>query len=431
MQNIPDRFPARLLDRLVSCMGYFIELMIQLELQFGHRIDESRLERALDLVLDAEPVLGCRFVDHPKHPFWERLDTDHRKNFQIVQDEESFEDFRNTALDSTRGPQVLGCHWRRGEGDRLLIKVGHEVADAGAVKEISSTLSNIYGQLKDDPGYQPEPNISGSRSVRQILRHVPVYAYPKIAWNLIRENWRNTHPLETHSFDLDDVPFSTPKYILHHFPKERVEGMAEYGRKTNATLNDLLVAAYFRAQAAEGDWDGKAQLRLGTTVDTRRYLPSGRGDGICNLSTIEYNFLDRNLGDDFDATLARVAAFNNWRKARWIGLNAYVGGSPLFKFIPFHRQKKLFRDVAEWGIAHQNAANAITNMGSIKPEDVSLDGPPETAWLLVPPIRPPMLGIGVSGYNGTLTLSVGTYPEGMKQVDMVRVFHRIDSELPA
>ena len=70
--GIPLRFPTNIADRLYYCMrgvntGYF-----HMILSLDGRIDEKRLARAARLAADAEPLLGCRFVDHWFLPYWER-----------------------------------------------------------------------------------------------------------------------------------------------------------------------------------------------------------------------------------------------------------------------------------------------------------------------------------------------------------------------
>lgn len=68
---IPDRIPSVYLDRLLlgmeaSGVGRFV---IQMEMVFPASLDVKRLTTALDLMLDAEPVLGCRMVPDPKLPY--------------------------------------------------------------------------------------------------------------------------------------------------------------------------------------------------------------------------------------------------------------------------------------------------------------------------------------------------------------------------
>jgi NRPS condensation-like uncharacterized protein len=84
IEAIPKRIPSAISDQLVEHLSFALDLMIQLELDFNARLDVERLSKAIDIALDAEPVLGCRWVPHWRKPWWERLDRSHRQSFWLV-----------------------------------------------------------------------------------------------------------------------------------------------------------------------------------------------------------------------------------------------------------------------------------------------------------------------------------------------------------
>jgi NRPS condensation-like uncharacterized protein len=428
MNSIPRRFPSRTVDRGVSLLGYAGDMMIQLELEFAEQLDAERLARAFDLTLDAEPVLGCRFVDHWRRPYWERLNERERETFLLTEEQGEYEAFKTSSLDAYAGPQIKACVWRSSNRDRLLLKVSHVVADAGGVKEIASSVASTYSRLTDEPTHRPVPNTGGSRSLWQVMRRVPWYAYPKIYLNHLRDSWSNWVPTATHTVPLEDGPRTPLVFVCRLLHAEWATYLAEYGRARHATVNDVMIAAFYRALVVEGDWNGQSQLRLRTTADLRRYLPSGRAAGICNLSAWEYANLGTDLGDDFDSTLARVTAITRRRKANWIGLSDCLGTWPALWLLPHCWTRRLFRQIVEQAIKERKIGHALTNMGPIDPDSVTFGARPVNAWLLVPPTYPPLLVAGMSGYAGTLTLSAGVYPT---QEDIIeRFLDRILGELP-
>lgn len=61
---IPERFPAVDGDLIMSSaidanIGLFTN---NIEVEFSHKLDRSRLFQALNLIFDAQPILGCRLV---------------------------------------------------------------------------------------------------------------------------------------------------------------------------------------------------------------------------------------------------------------------------------------------------------------------------------------------------------------------------------
>lgn len=409
-------------------LGIF-EGMIQLEMLFPVALDADKLGRAAALLLDMQPVLGCRMVAHPKNPFWQRLGEAERANFFVARDGAEFVRFKNMPLDIFNSPQAAVYLLPEGAGCRVLIKVSHEVSDAGGVKEVGADLCSLYNALGRDPGFVPAPNVSGSRSAKQVLRRLRISKYPGILVDALRELWDVSVPAASHSLPVPATSDRTIKFSERHIPAERVLRLSEYGRARGATLNDMLIAAVYRSMAAVGGWDGKSQLRLSITFDLRRwYLDDGRPGGICNLSSFEFPNLGANLGKDFEETLSRVNAFTRRRKARLPGIPR-LSWLAMFKLMSYSRLVRFFDGIETMAVKHRNFSDAFTNMGPIKPGDISFDGQcPSAAWLLAPAALPPLFAAGLSGYAGTLTISAGAPVPCMEIVDAF--LDRAVAELP-
>ncbi len=71
--TIPKPLPVRFSDRINFTGGEVYVPEIHLILDFEGTVEKKRLHRSLRLLLDAEPVIGCRFVDHWRKPYWMRL----------------------------------------------------------------------------------------------------------------------------------------------------------------------------------------------------------------------------------------------------------------------------------------------------------------------------------------------------------------------
>jgi NRPS condensation-like uncharacterized protein len=428
MGNTPRRIRAQQTDHLINAMSCTSDMMIQLELEFDDLLDADRLAKALDLTLDAEPVLGCRFVSHWRKPYWERLERSNRETFLFAKDEGEYAAFRNTSMDPYSGPQIKACLWRSSSGDRLLLKVSHEIADAAALKDISCTISNLYSKLASEPHLQPQPNLKGSRSIWQVMRHIRWYSYPRICVDSLRDSWPLLRHPKTYTLPLEAGPRAPLAFAARLLADNQVACLAEYGRARDATLNDVMLAAFFRALVSDGNWDGCSQLRLGTSVDLRGYIPSGRAEGICNLSVamIGYPDLGTDLGDDFASTMERIAFLTRSRKANWLGMGMCLGIVPL-GYLPHGWVTRLLTKMTDQAYKKGYSMYALTNMGAINPDHVAFETHPSNAWLLAP-TYPPGLMLGLSGYAGTLTLSAGVYPPQKEAVE--RFLDRVLSELP-
>jgi len=74
-------------------------------------------------------------------------------------------------------------------------------------------------------------------------------------------------------------------------------------------------------------------------------------------------------------------------------------------------------------------AHAFTNTGPIDPSAVTFGSKPVMARLLPPPNYPPLFAVGISGYEGTLTLSAGVYSIQRNLVE--RLLDKMVAELPS
>ncbi|MBI5500611.1 MAG: hypothetical protein HY907_10255 [Deltaproteobacteria bacterium] len=431
---IPDRLRGELTDRAIAVIHRLSEMIIPAEAHFDARLDPDRLARAVELVLDAEPVLGCRFVHDAWRPYWERLPRPLDDAFLVAADDASFEAFACEPLDPGRGPQLLACLWPAPDGDRLLVKVGHYAADAGGTKEALETLARTYRRLAVEPRYEPEPNVGGSRSMGQVMRRVPWSARPRIAGNALRglRGLVGGAPPTRFPVTREQRP-GPPRYALRHVEREHVTALAEYGKERGATINDVVATAVLRALSVVADRSRPSELRLLVTADLRRHLPCGRGAGLCNMSGIDPMSLGvpPELDEGFDGLLARVTRHTRGRKASWIGLNDYVAMLPVIGWMPMSWLDGIFGGLIRATNRGLRMPNGLTNMGPIRREAVDFGAAPRRAFLRVPPTFPPNFVLGMSGYGGELSLSAGWYPGSAPEALVERFFDLIVEELRA
>jgi NRPS condensation-like uncharacterized protein len=431
MGKIPERFKARTIDKTAICMRTLAEMVLHFEMEFDHSIDAARLEKALDLILDAEPVLGCRFVTDTLRVYWERLPHDRRRNFTLASSREEYDAFLSAEHKPEAEPQFKGCLLKGDGRDRIALKISHESSDAGGLKEASAILARIYNRLLDDPDYIPEPNLKGSRSILQVLRHVPLLALPRIYLNYLITSFRVMMPSKGFGYRIPGGHDGRPRYSTRHISAEKTSRLAEYGRARGATLNDIMMAAFIRTLASSGGWDGASELHSIMTIDLRRwYIPGGTGEAVCNLSTLDFVILGHKLGAGFDDTLALVTRVIRSRKANWYGLNDYIGTMPSICLFPARFSSWFFNRFFGVAAARGSWVNALTNMGPITDEHTMFGKPAARAWLIIPPMFPPLHLVGMTGYAGGLSFSASSFDGPETRAIIENFLDRLIEELP-
>ena len=417
-EGIPKYFRSETTDRFINFLRENGEMMIQMEMEFEHRLDDDRLAKALDLTLDAEPILGCRFVPQWWRPHWEELGKEDRAVLTIAKDADEYEVFKSASIDTCTGPQIKVILLHAVGSDRLLLKVTHDVTDAAGVKQIAAIVSSVYSKLSADPEYRPEPKVSGSRSSWQVLRYIPWHAYPGILFHYYVRLWPSrVFPIKSGNLPVIVGKRGSLEIANRKIPVDLVNRLAEYRQQHKVTLNDVILASFINAVTSASNRDRRSYLRMVVTVDLRRYMPDEYADGICNLSGVEMFIMKTDSNNSFDLTLARVASFMRWRKERWIGISDYIGLQPVQSIFPYGPMKRVVPRVMRFFMDRGNAPCCFTNMGAIDTSKVSFDMPPVEASLLPPVNYPPSVICCFSSYNGSLTISAGAWSTQKEQIE--------------
>jgi len=191
----------------------------------------------------------------------------------------------------------------------------------------------------------------------------------------------------------------------------------EYSHQHKSTINDIIVTSFFHALIRSVNPGWLPQWKLLVPVDLRQLKPDGKGESICNLSGMELVDLGIKLGNSFDHTLERVASFMRRRKERWIGVGEHVGLAPFSVIFPYAVLKRFLSYFTQISFDVGMAASCFTNMGAINKEDVTFDRPPLDARLLSPVDYPSHIIFCFSSYNGSLTISAGSWPCTKKQIE--------------
>ncbi|MEW5734576.1 MAG: hypothetical protein AB1921_06960 [Thermodesulfobacteriota bacterium] len=432
-----SRIPAVFFDVYMEAFSRIIVPEIHLVCRYLGRLNPELLRKALRLALDAEPVAGCRYVRRFIAPYWERLRPQELDTDQLVMEdkvsESRFEErlvreFLSRKLPET-GPRAAAMLISAPGGDTLVLKVDHRIADAAAVKAFSYGVCNTYRKLSRDPGFVPAPN-KGPRGVDQILSRIPRKSGPKMLALALEEARSTAKPFATLTFSGQGREEGRPSFALRTWDREWTARALEKARMHEATVNDLMLAAYLRALTQETGWKPGRALRIMGTVDVRRYLPGHALPGMANLSSMYCLNLEYILGDDFSQTLVRVKTLMDKAKENFLGLPLMVGGMMLIGLLPAGLKMPAVAGPLLVGGKKDNFPPGYTNLGVLEPDRLSFEGErPVQAFCVTPAARPPFFVLGFSGFSGTLTVSAGTFSSAMPAGRVESLVDRMGQEL--
>jgi NRPS condensation-like uncharacterized protein len=397
-------------------------------ISFNGKIDEQIMKKAVRFSLGAEPVLSCRYVENYLYPLWERVPAAEDQEFcellTTMDADEEISHFLVQAIDPFKSPQVKVLIVRH-QTDTLCINMNHAAGDAAGLKDYLYLLSSIYRGLMADPDYEPAPNVKGSRSLWQVGKHLTFFQKARIA----RQSMTRPRPVSDWRLPLRQADNEDKFILTRRLPPERFRSIREYARQYSGTINDLILAAYFRALYRIIQPDLSMPLRAFVTVDLRRYIPSESAAAICNLSSSVFPNIGNDLGTNLGETMIRVVKKMNELKGAMPGLTIFAMLTIPFKVLPYGSLKQLVHGLME--SAGGASAPGFTNMGIIDSGRLVFPGVNvKDAFITGAVNYPPAFQLGFSSFKESLTFSVCSCGNETNRPLALSVLDLLEEELP-
>jgi NRPS condensation-like uncharacterized protein len=395
------------------------------------QLDEGRLRKAVDLCVVAHPVLGCLLDETGKEPFWRPVDRSEGWGFSVAEGsdiDKQLNDFILVPGDPRKDP-LAQVRLFRGMKDTLCVKMNHVCADGAGTRNYAYLLVSIYNALGRDPGFVPKID-ERERSMRSVLNKYGL----GMRIGLARAAMRFMRKANTQVGRSWQLPVKSSSNTRRTMAVRRIDEawgirITDIAKQHDATLNDMLLAAYFRTLFKIIPVDGSAPVPLQVSVDLRRYNPVTT-DVIGNLSSAIFAAIPPTSAEEFFKTLERVKEVMNRQKARSPLVGAYAIGIP-FRFMNYPKASAAMQQMTAGRANKGVAMPLLSNFGKLEPERLAFDGSdPTDAYITTPIMFPPYLMLGVTGYRGSLTLTSGYCRDGVGNDSVERILDLVLEELP-
>ena len=377
--------------------------VIRALLRFSGRIDPGTLKRAVDLSSGAVPQIRCCFSQE-KHA-WEDRGFTAEQMVRIVdagEGEDPSDKLMLSAIAFFEEPHLKITLVRGRKADSLCVVISHLVADGVGLKQYLALLAGLYTAC--EAGQEPAPQKPGDRSVRQLSKSFRFGEKLRIFSS--KMDYEKQNPSMFLPFEKGE---GEPFCVLRRIEPERFSELHAYAKSRGATLNDLLLAAYFRAHHT---LTGCPKLVLPCPVDARKYLPEASQCGVCNLTSSYMVRLSVGENDSFDKTLRAVSEQMTAQKNSIASLKGPLLLDLLFRMLPYSATRSMFFKTFYIPFI------SFTNIGVLKPELLRF-GRTETAdaYLTTAVKKAPLFQVSVSSFAGRCTLSSNM--EGSQQNRLV------------
>jgi NRPS condensation-like uncharacterized protein len=316
---------------------------------FFGKLDFIRMKKSVAIAADIFPLIRCRFNQNGAHPCWEEKSDTLDEMVRLIETNDQNEEimkFLYKEANTTDGPQLKVAIFRATKNDTLCITVNHMLCDAAGFKDLLYLLSSIYTDINKNSTYPPLTAMH-DRKIRQLLRTFSIRDKLKIYFS---NNNMSIHDSAEFHFEGN---LKNPFIEMRTMPREQFCALKAYAKLHNATVNDVMLTALNRVLF---HIFGRT-ITIPCANDLRKYLPSHKADGICNLVTNISCNIGEELGATFDDTLEKVKSTMNKEKADNSCLKSLSLMETLFDRLPYKTAIKILDK------GFTNPPIAFTNIG--------------------------------------------------------------------
>ncbi|EPR13626.1 condensation domain-containing protein [Ruminiclostridium papyrosolvens] len=437
LYNEEDRagtFPANGHDIYNYVARYnMANLQIQAIMKLDGRLDFDKLKQAVKLSIVVEPILGCRFIEDRK-PYWKPLDNINMIDFCTFEETENIDqaihNFIRDDVDLDFAPMVNVRLIRSGRSDVLAIKMNHACCDGIGTQEYVQLLADIYTKLNQKNGtFEPEPRIAGRKDQDRMFAELGITNQDAIfipGSDICMPTW----PFPWEQSGSNTILMSVSRLHSGH-----LEEISKYAKSLDATVNDYILTAYYRAMLEMGQPIYGVPMEIPVTIDLRRYLPDHKTMAIRNFSGSVNTRLIMLINEPFNRTLKRVSNMMKKIKKGYPGLQSAIGLERLeninFKETLAYYQADTSKTQSTCPLYFgDKCVPTLSNLGILSKSLISFgNNTVIDAFILPPVVRAPGLLLMTSTYNSVLTLAVGYYKSTVSKENIDRLLSLIKNEL--
>lgn len=349
---------AELWDQMHLIFQQYNDHQIHGVLYFSGFLDLDCLKKAVLVTIEQLPELGSRYVEDILRPYWKEIRPlpDEVVTCVMSRDQKAdIETLLTGQTDTFAGPQLKARVVRTEEKDTLCILMNHMICDGAGFKEYLYRLAKAYTGFKRYPAFAPAYKIEGSRSVKQVVKQIGLKNRIKA---LLMPNCQPSEAGQLF-FPLCRDAEKAPFLVSLKLDNTRFEKIKQYSKHANATINDIVIAAFIRVLCTMLDVEDGTPVNLSCVMDLRHYLPDKKAEEICTLTSTILCNIDYLADESFRETVSRVKRTMDKQKSEFPGLKGLLLLDLIFSLFPYRAAKKI---ISRHFI---NPSTSLSNIGII------------------------------------------------------------------
>ena len=360
------RLNAELWDKMHYLFRDFNDRMVHLELHYDFEIDLDVLKNVLICFFEKAPVLHSRFVDNKVSPYWEVMPYRIEDVITVKHSDNVTEDidrFLTQYIPPESELQMkVGVFYYEGKTALCMVE-NHMCMDGGDFKYFIKSFCKAYSDYVGK-GISPIELREGSRSYEAVYND-----FSKAQEKMARNLYRNVCAKDTHKFPLTESNENDRSFIARRrISEETFLRLKTVGKAHGATVNDMLVAAYFYSLYELAHYGHDESVTISCAIDLRRHMKDDEGQGVTNHTAFMQCNIPRRGRNIFETLQYVINSSNLFKKDKFMGLY----GLPLLKFayriLPHSASEEIIK------IGYSNPLLAMSNIGILDHKALALNG---------------------------------------------------------
>ena len=396
-----EKLNAELWDKMHYMFRDYNDRMVHVVLSYDYEINIDSLKSNIICFLEKIPVLHSSFTPNGLDPYWEEKDYTIEDVLTVINEPDDLdtavEEFIMQYLPPESPLQIKFAVINKGGKSTLCIVENHMCMDGGDLKLFLATFCEGYTSIETE-GKSPISKIrSGSRSFEEVYTDMSV-AERKAAKDL----YKNVSNRDKHAFPFTDSADSDKSFIAKYkIDKDKFSALRAAGKSLDATVNDVLVAAFIHSLYDVTDFKDSEEIVVSCAIDLRRYISDLSDVGYTNHTAYMPCSLP-GKGRDIKESVefAKISARKN-KDDKFMGLY----GLPLLKLayniMPYAASENVIK------IGYSNPLLSMSNIGVLDPVKYSLCGNPPIDGFMTGAVKyKPFMLMSATSLNGELTLCI-------------------------
>lgn len=393
------KLTAELWDKMHYLFRDFNDRMVHVELNYDFVLDVEALKTVIICAFEKVPVLHSKFVDKKLTTYWKVMPYNIEDVLTVEYPEHmesAVEDFLTQYIPPESHVQMKFALFIKDGKSTLCMIENHMCMDGGDLKYFLQSFCQNYTEYVEN-GVSPIEYRTGSRA------YTDVYSgFSQMESGVARRLFKNINARDNHKFPLTKNSIRDASFIARKkFSEEILAKLKSKGKEMGATVNEMLLAAYFYSVYELAGFPASDQVMISSAIDLRRHMETVADKGFTNHTAWMQCAIPERGRDIFETVQYVVRSSNRFKKDKFMGLY----GLPLLNFgysiLPHAASEEIIK------IGYSNPYMAMSNIGIIKGEHLSLCGNEPTDAFMSGAVKyKPFVLLTATTYKNVITLSM-------------------------